>query len=217
MKIKILTTLICILPFAANAAIPYRVQQTKMPAPDTPTGHDSEALARIHRFYIGGAYNFSMWSNYTDDKDVHISGNNTSSFEIMAGIRIYDTFRLEANYLRTNAKWNQFSFDGDTAFVNAIFDARIDNMYRLFHSQMIIPYVGLGTGLSWNSADDGVKMDTKITPVAAALAGIGVEFGEYFALDFGYRYFYMFNPKFDIVSDYNPTAHQFRVGARVNF
>lgn len=217
MKIKILTTLICILPLAANAAIPYRVQQTKMPAPETPTGQDSEALARIHRFYVGGAYNFSMWSNYTDDKDVHISGNNTSSFEIMAGIRIYDTFRLEANYLHTNAKWNQFSFDGNTAFVNAIFDARIDNIYRLFHSQMIIPYVGLGADLSWNSADDGIKMDTKITPVAAALAGIGVELGEHFALDFGYRYFYMFNPKFDIVSDYNPTAHQFRVGARVNF
>lgn len=217
MKAKLLVSALCLLPIVANAGIAYRVELMKLPAPVLPAGNDNEALARDQRFYIGGAYNFSMWQNYTDKNDISISGRNTSSFEVMAGIRVYDTFRIEANYLRTTADWNAFSFTGDTAFINAIFDARIDSMYRLFRTQMLVPYVGLGAGLSWNSADDGVHLDNKIAPVAAALAGISVEFNKYFALDFGYRYFYMFDPKTDIVSDFNPSAHQFRAGARLSF
>ncbi len=213
---KILFVILAMMPVVADAAIPYRVQQTKMPLPENVSGHDPEAFARLQRFYVGGAYNFAMWQNGADDV-VSINGKNTSSFEVVAGLRIYDTFRLEANYLKTRAKWNKMAFDGDTFFVNALIDARIDNMYRLFHKQMLVPYVGVGAGLSWNSADDGLKIDNKITPVVAALAGIGIEFGAHFALDFGYRYFYMFEPKFDVISDYNPVAHQFRVGARVNF
>ena len=205
------------LPLVANAAIPYRVEQVKMPIPETPTGIDSEAYARTRRFYIGGMYNFSMWDNFTDDHNVSIRGKNTASFEGFAGLRIYDTFRMELNYLRTDAQWNELSFSGDTFFINAIFDARIDNIYRIFRSQMIVPYVGVGAGLSWNSADDGVCLDKKIAPVAAALAGIGVEFSSIFALDFGYRYFYMFNPGTDIVADLNPSAHQFRAGVRISF
>ncbi|MBO5834105.1 MAG: porin family protein [Alphaproteobacteria bacterium] len=217
MKAKLLLTALCILPIAANAGLPYRVELMKLPVPELPTGNDNEALARDHRFYIGGAYNFAMWQNYTDKNDISINGKNTSSFEVMAGIRVYDTFRLEANYLNTKAQWNALSFTGDTVFINAIFDARIDSMYRLFRTQMIVPYIGLGGGLSWNSADDGVHLDKKITPVAAALAGIGIEFNSHFALDFGYRYFYMFNPDTDIVADLNPTSHQFRAGARISF
>lgn len=217
MKIKFVLPILCTLPMMANATIPYRVEQTKMPVPETPTGLDNEAYARMHRFYIGGAYNFSMWQNFTDDNDLTINGKNTSSFEATAGLRIYDTFRVEANYVRTNAEWNKLSFVGDTIFVNAIWDARIDNIYRIFRSQMIVPYVGIGAGLSWNSADDGVKLDKKIAPVAAAMAGIAVEFSSWFALDFGYRYSFMFNPGTDVVVDLNPTAHQFKVGARVSF
>ena len=70
---------------------------------------------------------------------------------------------------------------------------------------------------SGNSADDGVHLDNKIAPVAAAMAGVSVEFNKIFALDFGYRYFYMFNPGTDIVSDLNPSSHQFRAGARISF
>lgn len=217
MKIKYLLPVLCVLPVSANAGIPYRVEQIKSPVVEVPSGIDNEALARIRRFYVGGAYNFSMWQNYTDESDVSISGNNTSSFEGYAGLRIYDTFRVEANYIRTDASWHQMSFTGDTVFVNAIFDARIDNIYRAFRSQMIVPYVGFGAGLSWNSAGDGVHMDKKIAPVAAALAGIGVEFNTVFALDFGYRYFYMFNPGVDGISDLNPASHQFRAGARISF
>ena len=51
----------------------------------------------------------------------------------------------------------------------------------------------------------------------SAMAGVSVEFNKIFALDFGYRYFYMFNPGTDIVSDLNPSAHQFRAGARISF
>ncbi len=210
MNTKILLPMLCLLPSVAGAAIPYRVEQLKMPAP-------AEDFSDINRFYIGGAYNFAMWQNYTDEDNVSVNGKNTSSFEFMAGYRIFDTFRMELNYLRTDAQYNAFSFSGDTFFVNAIWDARIDSMYRLFRSQMLVPYVGIGGGLSWNSADDRVHLDNKIAPVAAAMAGVSVEFNKIFALDFGYRYFYMFNPGTDIVSDLNPSSHQFRAGARISF
>ena len=213
MKTKLLFATLCLIPTIASASVPYRVEQIRMPA----DSKDSEALARMRRFYVGGGYNFTMWQNYTDKNDVSIAGKNTSSFEVIVGLRIYDTFRLEANYLRTDAQWNALSFTGDTVFLNAIFDARIDSMYRLFRTQMLVPYVGFGAGLSWNSADDGVKIGEKISPVLGALAGISIEFNTIFALDFGYRYLYMFDSKIDGVSDFNPTAHQFRVGARISF
>ena len=213
MKTKLLFATLCLIPTIASASVPYRVEQIRMPA----DSKDSEALARMRRFYVGGGYNFTMWQNYTDKNDVSIAGKNTSSFEGIVGLRIYDTFRLEANYLRTDAQWNALSFTGDTVFLNAIFDARIDSMYRLFRTQMLVPYVGFGAGLSWNSADDGVKIGEKISPVLGALAGISIEFNTIFALDFGYRYLYMFDSKIDGVSDFNPTAHQFRVGARISF
>ena len=187
-----------------------------MPAPVAPDGRDSEALARLHRFYIGGMYDYSMWQSYTDDNDIRAEGKNTSSFEAVAGIRIYDTFRLEANYIHTRAKWDEFSMTGNTGFINAIIDARIDNLYRLFYHQRLVPYVGAGAGLSWNSANDA-HIDNKITPAVAAMAGLSIEMGENFAVDAGYRYMYMFTPKFDVIKDLAPTAHQLRIGARVHF
>lgn len=215
-KILLLSSSFFLLPFVADAAIPYRVQQIGTPVVEV-AGTDSSALARYRRFYFGGMYNFSMWDTYTNDIGVRATGKNTSSFEAFAGLRIYDTFRMELNYLRSDISYRNFSFSGDTFFVNAIIDARIDSIYRLFHTQMLIPYVGIGGGLSWNSADDGVHLDNKIAPVASVLAGIGVEFNTIFALDFGYRYFYMFDPGVNIVSDLNPSSHQFRVGARISF
>ena len=215
MNAKILFGLLCITPIAANAAIPYRVEQVNMPAPESVGGHDDQAFARVRRFYIGGAYDFSMWSNGADDT-VHVDGKNTSSFEVVAGVRPFDIFRIEANYIRTSAKWNAFELTGDTAMLNFIFDARIDNIYRLFYNQRLVPYVGIGGGVSWNSVD-GTTIENKISPVASAMAGLAVELGDRFTLDFGYRYMYMFSPKFEYIADFAPTAHQFRVGARVNF
>ncbi len=216
MKTKILFALLSLMPMAAPAAIPYRVEQTDYPAPQVISGNDSMALARENRFYIGGAYNFSMWDKFTDDKNVAINGKNTSSFDVTAGIRVYDTFRIEGNYIRTSGKWNAFELTGDTAMINAIFDARIDSMYRILRTQKLVPYVGFGAGLSWNTADN-ITIDDKISPVAAAMAGLGIELGTWFAIDLGYRYFYMFTPKFDGISDMAPTAHQFRTGIRISF
>ena len=215
MNNKILFSLFALTPMVANAAIPYRVEMVEMPVIIPESGNDPESFAREHRFYVGGAYNFSMWAD-ENDGNIAINGKNTSSFEAVAGVRIYDTFRLEANYVRNNAEWDAFKITSDIAFVNAVFDARIDSMYRLFRSQIIVPYVGFGAGLSWNSTDD-VTLDKKISPVAAALAGIAFELGEHFALDFGYRYMYMFEPGIDAISGFSPIAHQFRAGARINF
>lgn len=215
MNNKILFSLFALTPMVANAAIPYRVEMVEMPVIIPESGNDPESFAREHRFYVGGAYNFSMWAD-ENDGNITINGKNTSSFEAVAGVRIYDTFRLEANYVRNNAEWDAFKITSDIAFVNAVFDARIDSMYRLFRSQIIVPYVGFGAGLSWNSTDD-VTLDKKISPVAAALAGIAFELGEHFALDFGYRYMYMFEPGIDVISGFSPIAHQFRAGARINF
>ena len=215
MKLNLILPLMCMMPMVANAAITYRVEQVKMPAPTS--GYDNEAFARNHRFYVGGMYNFAMWQDFTDDNGISINGKNASSFEVMTGIRVFDTFRTELNYVRTNAKWNTMSFDGDTFMINAILDARFDNIYRSFRGQNIVPYVGVGAGLSWNSANDGVKLDKKIAPALAALAGIGFELSDWFALDMGYRYFWMNNPGTNVIDRLNPAAHQFRVGARVNF
>lgn len=214
MKSKILFSIMCMMPMVANAAIPYRTEQVNMPVDTTPV-NDDQALARLRRFYVGGAYDFSMWNNGADDT-VGIGGKNTSSFEAVVGMRVTDIFRLDANYIRTSAKWDAFDMTGDTAMINAYFDARIDSMYRLFYRQRMVPYVGVGAGVSWNSAD-GAKIENKISPVVSAMAGLGVELGEHFALDLGYRYMYMFSPEFDVISDFAPVAHQFRLGARVHF
>ncbi len=214
MKYGLLIGLVCLVPGIAGAAIPYRVQQNVVPSVSE-SGNDDQAFARMRRFYVGGMYNFSMWQNKTDEL-VYAAGKNTSSFEIVAGVRPYDTFRVEANYVRTVAEWDGFKMTGDTAFVNALFDARIDSMYRPFYNQHLVPYVGAGAGLSWNSSDD-MHIGKKISPAVAALAGLAVELGEYFTLDFGYRYMYMFKPEFESMPNMAPSAHQFRAGVRVNF
>ena len=215
MKKLFFMTVLTVMPMMANAAIPYRVEQVNTPVVESESGYDAQAFARVRRFYVGGAYNFSMWANGADDV-VHIDGKNTSSFEVVAGVRPFDIFRIEANYIRTSAKLNAFDLTGDTAMLNFILDARIDNIYRLFYSQRLVPYVGIGGGVSWNSVD-GTSVQDKISPVVSAMAGLGIELGDRFTLDFGYRYMYMFSPKFEYIADFAPTAHQFRIGARVNF
>ncbi|MBD5391656.1 porin family protein [bacterium] len=201
----------CVLPTIASAAIPYRVQQVR-----TPMVTDDESFASEHRFYAGASYNFSIVSSYTDDANVHIDGKNTSSFDVVAGVRVTDIFRIEANYIRTRAKWDAFSLNGNAGFINAIVDARIDAMYQIFHTQHLVPYVGAGGGIVWNKADDA-DINKKSVPAMAALAGLAIEMGEMFTVDLGYRYMYMFSPDVDGISDLAPTSHQFRAGVRINF
>ena len=215
MNFKILPVLFCLLPVTANAVMPYRSEQVKG-YPEIKSGaSDSQSFARERRFYGGIGYNFSMWQDAADDI-VSIQGDSSSSFEGVLGVRLYDTFRLEANYYNMRGNWDAFSISGSTAFVNAIFDARIDSLYRVFRKQVFVPYVGFGAGVSWTSVE-GATIENKITPAAAALVGVGIEMGSRFTLDLGYRYFFMFSPNFDVISDFNPTANQLRLGARINF
>ena len=218
MKKKFLfAALSMLIPVMANAEIIYHVEQIDMPRHVSDTGINRHALSDVRHYYVGASYNYTMWQDYTTDTNVYLDGTNVSSFDIVAGLRLYDTFRLEANYINTHAKWNAISFDSHIATMNLIWDARIDNIYRMFNTQMLVPYVGLGAGAAWNNANNGNEMKHNISPVASVMAGISVEFNELFALDFGYKYIYMFDGDNNIISDFAPTAHQFRAGARIHF
>ena len=217
MKAKFLFfTIALILPHVADAAIIYQVEQTRRPANSEIGPTDNQAYARDHRFYAGAMYNLSGWNGYRDRNNLYVGGKSASSYEAVAGYRPYDVFRLELNYVHSDAKWTDFSLRGDAAMLNAIFDARIGSLYRLFYPQKIVPYVGLGAGASWNVAHD-ISIGNSMSPVFAGLAGIGFELGDWFTVDVGYRYLYMLSPDFEGISGFNPTAHQLRVGARVNF
>lgn len=218
MKKQLLFALLCAaLPIMANAQVVYRVEQIEIPRKLDSNGNNRHALSDQKHYYIGASYDYTMWQDYTTDTNMPLAANNTSSFDIVAGIRLYDTFRLEANYINSNAKWDLISYNAHMAMMNMIWDARIDSIYRIFNSQMFIPYVGFGAGASWNYGRDGVTMEHKISPVVSAIAGIGIEFNTTFALDFGYKYIYMFNAETNLVSDFVPSAHQLRIGARIHF
>lgn len=215
-KTLLFGTIISVIPMLANAELIYRVEHDNAPKIER-TGFDNQSLARHRRFYVGASYNYTLWNDFTDSTNFALDGDNTSSFDIVAGVRIYDTFRMEANYIKTDAKYDAFSIDGNTVMLNAIFDARIDNLYRLFGTQMLVPYVGVGAGMSWNDTNNDVKLSSKTSPIMSAIAGISIEFNDIFALDFGYKYLYMFDGDTNIVTDFAPTAHQFRAGARIHF
>ena len=210
---KILFCLFCLVPIAANAEITYRVQKTW-----EETGKDAarDVFASKHRFYAGAMYNLSMWQNYTSDDNITADGKDTSGFDVMIGIRWFDTFRIEADYFTTRAKWNTFTVNTNTAFLNLIVDARIDSLYRMFYKQKLIPYIGAGAGATWTSGED-IVVESDTVPSFAVMAGLGIEFGERFTLDIGYRYMYMLKPGIQGIRDLAPNANQFRVGARVNF
>ncbi len=207
---KLLILLFCLAPVMANADMTYRVQKTW-------EGDDAnrEAFASKHRFYAGGMYNLSLWQNHTSE-NMTADGKSASGFDVLLGVRLFDTFRIEADYFNTRAKWDVFSINTNTAFLNAIVDARIDSLYRMFYKQKLVPYVGAGVGATWVS---GADVDVKSETVAsfAVMAGLGVELGERFTLDLGYRYVYMLKPGVGVMRDLAPNANQFRVGARVNF
>lgn len=205
---KLLICLLCVLPVHAGATVLYRVQTTSAP---TDSVNKNDTFASRHRFYVGGMYDLSFWQN-----DGGVAGKAASGFDVVAGFRLYDTFRIEADYMNTRAKWDDFALKTNTVFVNALVDARIDNLYRFFYKQKLVPYVGAGVGMTWVDGDDVATRKDSVASMAA-LAGIAVELGEHVTLDFGYRYVYMFKPHTDVLPDLRPRAHQLRVGARINF
>lgn len=209
---KLLICLLCMIPAYASAEVLYSVQGK---IEDNVEQYDDDAYATRHRFYIGGAYNFSLWQNYIEDA-VMANGKESFGFDAVFGIRATDILRIEGNYMYTRAKWQEFSMHTNTAFVNAIIDARVDAPYRFFYEQHVVPYVGAGGGLTWADGID-IKVNKKIVPVANVMAGIGIEFDDFLTVDLGYRYIYMFGPGVDTLPDFTPRAHQFRAGLRMNF
>lgn len=213
MKAKFLFIIAMLAPNVATAAMPYRAATSSRGAINVMD--NIRPTAASHRFYVGGGYTFAAWDGAADGV-ARVSGRDTSSFDVVAGYRAADWFRMELDYSRVDARFSGFKLHGDAVMVNAIFDARLDSMYRIIHRQTIIPYVGVGAGASFNSARNA-HIDDDVSAVFAALAGFGIEMGDRFTVDLGYRYFYMTEPKFDVIRDLAPSAHQFRAGVRVNF
>ena len=207
---KLLICILCMVPMFANAEVLYSVQGN---IEDIVPEYDTYAVR--HRFYVGGAYNFALWQNY-EESGLRLKGKESFGFDAVLGIRATDILRIEANYMYTRAKWQEFALRTNTAFVNAIIDARIDAPYRFFYNQHFVPYIGAGGGLTWVKGVD-VAVDKELVPAANVMAGIGIEFDDFLTLDLGYRYIYMFGPAVDTVSDFTPRAHQFRAGLRMNF
>ena len=176
-------------------------------------------FAADRRFYIGGDYAIGFWESDIVN-GTRYAGKTGGGFDAMAGVRLYDWFRVEANYHNFDAKWDNLSMSGDAVFVNAIFDARINSTYRFFRRQYFVPYVGLGIGMSSNTAD-GTDIKNKTSMAYAGMAGIAVEFNDTFALDFGYRYMYLAAPEFvlpgGVAKSFAPVAHQVRAGVRISF
>ena len=163
---KLLVCLFCLMPFAANAEITYRVQKTWEERGENAT---RDTFASRHRFYAGAMYNFSIWQDYTTDDNITADGRDTSGFDVMLGIRWFDTFRIEANYFTDKAKWNGFSIKTNTAFLNLLVDARIDSLYRMFYKQKLIPYMGAGVGATWTSGDS-IAVDNDTVPSFTVMA-----------------------------------------------
>ncbi|MBO7509479.1 MAG: porin family protein [Alphaproteobacteria bacterium] len=174
-----------------------------------------DAFAAKHRFYVGGMYDFSMWQNYVSDTSM-AHGSESSGFDVNAGIRANDVFRIEADYAMTRAEWDEFSIDTKTLFVNLVVDARVASLYRFFYNQKLVPYVGAGAGITWADGKD-IEISKATVPVMNVMAGLGIEFDDFFALDLGYRYVYMFKMGVEGLSDLAPRAHQLRAGIRLNF
>lgn len=202
---------------AAAPNVEYRAQQTA----DAAAEQKGQRFAVEKRFYVAGNYVLSSWNDAVENP-VRLKGENSGSFDAAVGMRPADNFRLELNYYRMNAEYDQLTVDGNALFLNAIYDARFHPKYSWLKRQFFVPYVGAGAGLSWNSTDTaGVKLGRGMSPALAALAGIALEFNSTFGIDFGYRYIYMLSPKPDIggttLDKASFGAHQFRAGVRVSF
>ncbi|MDR0803731.1 MAG: outer membrane beta-barrel protein [Rickettsiales bacterium] len=206
--------------FAAKADLVYVAQRVEDVDPKNAKERGREDLSRDRRYYLGGDFSYSFWQSEKQN-GFDIDGRGNTGFDLMAGIRVYDTFRLEANYANTAAKYRGFSVSENIVMVNAIWDARIDYLYRWFHRQYVMPYAGFGVGLAFNDASGGAEIRRETSIAANAMVGLGIEFNEWFALDFGYRYLYVSSPELKIsgvkISSFAPSAHQLRAGVRVSF
>ncbi|MCL2538189.1 MAG: porin family protein [Alphaproteobacteria bacterium] len=217
-KLLIITSSLLIAGAAADAGILHRVTATRQF--ESNEREVAETFAARHRLYIAANFveSFTIGEIAAPYK---FDGRATSSFDAAFGVRITDIFRTEFNYHRAAIKYNAFDLNGDMFFVNGIFDARIKSKYLLGMRQFFVPYVGLGLGAA-NMKSDTANVTTKKGTdfTAAALAGVALEFNPRFALDAGYRYLYLASPGITVTAtatNISPSAHQWRIGARVNF
>jgi len=195
-----------------------------------PSRKDEEhSFAEARRFYVAGFYTASSWNDTGGAGGA--PGKISSSWDIAAGGRVTDNFRLELNYHALAANYDIAEYNYGTThslelggyafFLNAIYDGRIDSKFARMHRQILVPYVGLGAGFAQiNTRGEDVEIGRKSSPAFAVLAGIALEFGKTFSLDFGYRYMQIIAPKIILEEEdtgISPAAHQLRVGAKINF
>ncbi|MCL2369322.1 MAG: porin family protein [Alphaproteobacteria bacterium] len=212
-KIKILVGALCLLPFtsyllpmSADAAnVTHRV------ARPGPLPANEFSIASTHPFYIMAGGVMSDWRE----------GNNSASFEFAAGLRATDNVRLELNYQRMTADFNSFELSSNVFMMNAIMDGRVDRQFTWLRRQWLVPYIGIGAGLSDNSISGAnATLEHDMAPVVAIMTGVSIEFSDSLALDIGYRYMYMFRTGVQIMGndfDINPAAHQVRAALRLHF
>jgi opacity protein-like surface antigen len=172
-----------------------------------------------------------MWARVID-RPLLFEGDATNSFDAAIGHRVFDWMRIEASYYRPNYQLagKRLSIKGHAITANAVFDARINNLYSFMSRQWFVPYVGAGFGLSFNKVNSDLpfrnaRLDHTTPLIFNIMAGLSIEFNKSFALDIGYKYFYMAAPHLSMnvdvanyeLDDFSPTAHQVRAGIRISF
>ena len=177
---------------------------------------ETYSYAADKRFYVAGFYNGVLTNDAND-----INGKFSNSFDIAAGVRATDNFRIELNYHTLDLKYDAFELEGNTFFINAIIDGRMNQRYSLLRRQVVVPYIGLGAGFSGNRiSGTDAELGREFSPVIAALAGIAFEINKTFSIEFGYRYLHVISPQITIAGDdidMSPSAHQFRTGVKLSF
>lgn len=168
----------------------------------------SKTLAENRPLYIAGFYNLNFWQDKSN-KIHQIKGKESKSFDIVIGHRVYDTFRIEANYTQINTKYDKFSFSNNGINLNFLFDGRVDSIYRIFKRQLLMPYIGFGVGTSWG--------DIKGNFIASGLFGISLELEDFIHLDFGYKYTYMSPINLKNMENFSPISNGIKAGIRINF
>ena len=226
--LSLFSILCSLFSFSASAEIIYATEKGRT-AQRTAAGQTTNetSFADERPFYLGAAYNYTMWEKFTD-RPLLLDAHQNSSLDIMAGLRPLDWLRTEINYyhVRFDLAGRRLWVDGNAFFVNVIVDARMNHLYRFLSRQWFVPYVGVGAGVSWNNLHCDVpslqaKMERHVPFTWTAMAGVAIEFNDSFALDLGYRYMHMASPKMYIwgyeLDDLTPVSHQFRAGFRVSF
>ncbi|MDR1826674.1 MAG: porin family protein [Rickettsiales bacterium] len=159
----------------------------------SPNERDDDYAENFKRFYIYGGYGLAFANSF--DKVAADSAEGGPVFGL--GARFTETIRAELAYERLAA---DYKFAGDKiaggehfGFLNFIFDAKLPEMYRLFKTTPIVPFVGFGAGAGYLDAtvnDDPAKLELKRRAALAYnfIGGFSIEINETIALVASYKY-----------------------------